>query len=408
MSIVITFAGSFCSADPVLEELIASTGYERISDADLVAAASSASGLTAEKIRRALGAKTSVFNKFTHEKECAAAYLRQALARRLVDTEGLIVEGCGGLLVPRRVTHALWVCLIADLAFRQAQAEAAGLSAKEALRQIRRSDEDCAAWTQFIGGQADPWAADAYDMVIPMHKNAPAKAASLIEENLLKPPLRPNADSRQAVADFLLAADTGVALASAGHDVSVSAQQGTVTLTINKQVLMLNRLSDDLRQIALQVPGVTEVTTTVGTDFHQSHIYRRHNFETPSRVLLVDDERDFIQTLSERLELREMGSAVVFSGESALEVVAEDEPEVMIIDLKMPGIDGMEVLRKVKAMRPEIEVIVLTGHGSTVDEARCRELGAFAYLQKPVDIEALSEILRQAHEKIRQAGLKKA
>jgi DNA-binding NtrC family response regulator len=181
-----------------------------------------------------------------------------------------------------------------------------------------------------------------------------------------------------------------------------------VTLTINKQVLMLNRLSDDLRQIALQVPGVSEVTTTVGTDFHQSHIYRRHNFETPSRVLLVDDERDFIQTLSERLELREMGSAVVFSGESALAVVAEDDPEVMIIDLKMPGIDGMEVLRKVKTMRPEIEVIVLTGHGSTVDEARCRELGAFAYLQKPVDIEALSEILRQAHEKIRQAAAKKA
>jgi CheY-like chemotaxis protein len=408
MSIVIAFAGSFCSAEPVLADLVASTGYERTSDDDLAAAASSASGLTVEKIRRALGAKTSVFNKFTHEKECAVAYLRQALARRLKETEGLIVEGCGGLLVPRTVTHALWVCLIADQPFRQDRAEAAGLSAREALRQIRRCDEDCAAWTQFVGGRADPWAAEAYDMVIPMHKNAPAKAASLIEENLLKPPLRPTAASRQAVADFLLAADTQVALASAGHDVSVSAHQGAVTLTINKQVLMLGRLSDDLRQIALQVPGVIEVTTTVGTDFHKSNIYRQHNFETPSRVLLVDDERDFVQTLSERLELRDMGSAVVFSGESALDVVAEDEPEVMIIDLKMPGIDGMEVLRKVKTMRPEIEVIVLTGHGSAADEARCRELGAFAYLQKPVDIEALSDILRQAHENIHRAAEKKA
>ncbi|MEJ2640048.1 MAG: response regulator [Desulfosarcinaceae bacterium] len=402
MSIVIAFTGSFCASEPVLVDLIESTGYGRIGDADLVAAASSASGLGVEKIRRALGAKTSVFNKFTHEKECAAAYLRQALARRLNEAEGLIVEGCTGLLVPRRVTHALRVCLIADFNFRQAQAVAAGLSAKEALRQIRRDDEDCTAWTQFALAQPDPWAADAYDMVIPMHKSDPGKAADLIAENLLKPPLRPNADSRQAVADFLLAADTEVALASAGHNVSVSADRGAVTLTINKQVLMLSRLSEDLRRIAEQVPGVTTVTTTVGTDFHQSQIYRRHSFETPSRVLLVDDERDFIQTLSERLELRDMGSAVVYSGESALEMVAEDEPDVMIIDLKMPGIDGMEVLRQVKTTRPEIEVIVLTGHGSAADEARCRELGAFAYLQKPVNIEELSDILQQAHEKIRR------
>jgi CheY-like chemotaxis protein len=345
-----------------------------------------------------------VFNKFTHEKECAAAYLRQALAQHLNEAEGLVVAGCAGLLVPREVTHALRVCLIADLNFRQARAEATGLSAEEALCQIRRDDEDCIAWTQFALSQADPWASDAYDMVLPMHKSDPAKAASLIEENLLKSPLRPTADSRQAVADFLLAADTEVALASAGHNVSASADRGAVTLTINKQVLMLSRLSEELHRIAEQVPGVTAVTTTVGTGFHQNQIYRRHNFETPSRVLLVDDERDFVQTLSERLELRDMGSAVVYSGESALEMVAEDEPDVMIIDLKMPGIDGMEVLRQVKSARPEIEVIVLTGHGSTADEARCRELGAFAYLQKPVDIEELSDILHQAHEKIRRAA----
>ena len=402
MSSVITLGGCFCSSGTVLDYLVAMTGFGRVRVEGLVAAASGASGLAAEKIRRAFGAKTSVFNKFTHEKACAVAYLRQALARALAEADGLIVEGCGGLLIPRAVTHALRVCLIADMAFRQSQAEGAGLSPKQALKQIRRADEDCAAWAQYISGQSDPWTPEAYDILIPMHKTVPQQAASLIEENLLKPPLRPSEASRQAVADFLLAADTGVALASAGHDVSVSAEKGAVSLTINKQVLMLNRLSDDLKQIAEQVPGVTSVTTTVGAEFQQSHIYRRHNFEAPSRVLLVDDERDFVQTLSERLELRDMGSAVVFNGESALEVVAEDEPEVMIIDLKMPGIDGFEVLRKVKSTRPEIEVIVLTGHGSSVDEAQCRELGAFAYLQKPVDIEELSELLRQAHEKIRK------
>jgi len=121
----------------------------------------------------------------------------------------------------------------------------------------------------------------------------------------------------------------------------------------------------------------------------------------PSKVLLVDDEREFVQTLSERLHLRDMGSAVAYDGESALELVKEDAPEVMIIDLKMPGINGLEVLKQVKASRPEIEVIMLTGHGADADKNRCMELGAFGYLQKPVDIEDLSEMLKKAHEKIR-------
>ncbi len=118
-------------------------------------------------------------------------------------------------------------------------------------------------------------------------------------------------------------------------------------------------------------------------------------------MLLVDDEREFVQTLSERLLMRDMGSAVAYDGESALQLVCEDEPEVMILDLKMPGIDGIEVLRRVKKTRPEIEVIILTGHGSEDDRKVCMELGAFAYLHKPVDIAVLTETLQNANEKIK-------
>ena len=119
----------------------------------------------------------------------------------------------------------------------------------------------------------------------------------------------------------------------------------------------------------------------------------------PSKILLVDDEREFVCTLSERLQLRNMGSSVAFDGESAIRMVADDEPEVMIIDLKMPGIDGIEVLKQVKRVRPAIEVIVLSGHGSEADRIRCMELGAFAYMQKPVDINTLSDALKKAVEK---------
>ena len=122
----------------------------------------------------------------------------------------------------------------------------------------------------------------------------------------------------------------------------------------------------------------------------------------PSKVLLVDDEREFVQTLSERLIMRDMGPAVAYDGESALNLIKEDEPEVMIVDLKMPGIDGLEVLKKVKETRPDIEVIILTGHGHEEDRELCMKLGAFAYLQKPLDINELSEIIKKANEKIRQ------
>ena len=82
-------------------------------------------------------------------------------------------------------------------------------------------------------------------------------------------------------------------------------------------------------------------------------------------------------------------------------MVRDDEPEVMILDLKMPGIDGIEVLRRVKSEHPNIEVIILTGHGSEKDRDVCMKLGAFAYLHKPVDIEVLSETLKAANEKIK-------
>jgi DNA-binding NtrC family response regulator len=115
----------------------------------------------------------------------------------------------------------------------------------------------------------------------------------------------------------------------------------------------------------------------------------------------VDDEREFVQTLSERLQLRDMGSAFVYDGESALDLVKEDDPEVIIIDLKMPDTEGIEVLKKVKEQRPEIEVIVLTGHGSRSDRDLCMQLGAFDYLQKPVNINHLSKVLKKAHSNFR-------
>lgn len=114
------------------------------------------------------------------------------------------------------------------------------------------------------------------------------------------------------------------------------------------------------------------------------------------KILLVDDEEDFVRTLSERLSLRDLQSQAVFSGEEAMRCVGDSIPDIIVLDLKMPGINGMEVLRRVKQHFPEIQVIILTGHGNDLDETEARQLGAFDYLRKPVDIELLVERIRAA------------
>ncbi|MFZ5563613.1 MAG: response regulator [Thermodesulfobacteriota bacterium] len=402
MSTLAIFSATFCNADAVIDACGKKTGYRLISDATLVAEAARLSGLSEKKIENAFAARASVFNPFTHEKERAIAYLRLALAD-LLDADSLTVFGFASLLIPPEITHVLRVCLVADAKFRAETArQQKKISEKDATALVRKHTEQAAAWVKAVKGEDDPWKAELYDMVVPMDKTGVEEAAGLIGRHLGADVVAPTTRSRQAVADFQLAARAGEVLARAGHDVSTHARDGKVVITINKHVLMLSRLEEELKTLVEKLPGVKGVDTKVGENFYQTDIYRKYDFQMPSKVLLVDDEREFVQTLSERLIMRDMGSAVAYDGESALNMVAEEEPEVMILDLKMPGIDGIEVLRKVKATRPDIEVIILTGHGSEADRKVCMELGAFAYLQKPVNIDLLSETLKQANEKVQK------
>ena len=119
------------------------------------------------------------------------------------------------------------------------------------------------------------------------------------------------------------------------------------------------------------------------------------------KVLLVDDEQDFVKSLSERLEMRELEARTAFNGDQALKAVKQEQPSVIVLDLRMPGMDGLEVLRLLKKAHPEVQVIILTGHGTEKDEAEAKRLGAFAYLQKPVNLNQLMETMRKAHKKFK-------
>ena len=106
-------------------------------------------------------------------------------------------------------------------------------------------------------------------------------------------------------------------------------------------------------------------------------------------ILLVDDEVEFISTLAERLEIRGIDARVVYDGEAALKAVAENEPQVMVLDVMMPGIKGLDVLQRVKEEHPKVQVILLTGQGKTRDGIEGMKLGAFFYMMKPLDLDEL-------------------
>lgn len=119
------------------------------------------------------------------------------------------------------------------------------------------------------------------------------------------------------------------------------------------------------------------------------------------KVLIVDDEEEFAAALAERLRLRGYDARAVFNAEEAVQAVLQDHPSVMVLDLKMPGISGIDVFRAVKQIAPQIQIIMLSGHG-TVDALRA-DLGndAFDFALKPVDIDDLRKKIDkalQAHE----------
>jgi two-component system, OmpR family, response regulator len=118
-----------------------------------------------------------------------------------------------------------------------------------------------------------------------------------------------------------------------------------------------------------------------------------------ARVLVVDDERDFNETIVKRLTRRGFLAETALSGPAALEILSRQAFDVALLDIMMPGMDGIEVLREVKRRYPGVEVILLTGHASVESGVQGMSMGANAYLIKPVDFEELLGAIAQAYER---------
>ena len=113
-------------------------------------------------------------------------------------------------------------------------------------------------------------------------------------------------------------------------------------------------------------------------------------------VLIIDDEEELVSALVERLEFRGFNADGATNAEDALKLVKEKEFDAVVLDVKMPGMDGLDIMKKIKHTKPNLQVILISGHGSaSLGEEGIRE-GAFDYLMKPVDIENLVVKINEA------------
>ena len=116
------------------------------------------------------------------------------------------------------------------------------------------------------------------------------------------------------------------------------------------------------------------------------------------KILIADDEVEFLNSIAQRLEMRGFDVTKAINGEEAVKASRSEKFDLALLDLKMPGMDGKQVLEILKKEHKYLEVIILTGHGSLESAVECTKLGAFSYLPKPYELEELLEILKSAYE----------
>ena len=117
------------------------------------------------------------------------------------------------------------------------------------------------------------------------------------------------------------------------------------------------------------------------------------------RILLVDDEKDFVETLAERMRSRDMTVSTATSAAGALDLIEEKSFDAIVLDLQMPGMDGLEALEMIKAKNPNLQVILLTGQATVEKGIQAMKLGAMDLLEKPADIDTLTEKNKKASAK---------
>lgn len=399
MAIITVLSGSHCGGSEIVSQLSQQLHYRQL-DEQLFELASNKHNIFREKLSSVLSGDRDRRSK---EDALLLAHLEEIVAE-LIQDDNAILRGCLGFLIPSDIAHVLKVCVIADMKYRISQAQTLdGLSEPDAAESIQNYDRELTACiSEWVSGPA--YDESLYDIVVPADKMTTEAAVELIRKYAESDAIATTSWSQTQAKDFLLSARVKTVLTKAGHFVDVFSENGRITIGINERPILMGRLETKLKRLAVEVEGVTDVATKLGARSGVASINPWDDIDVPPKILLVDDEREFVQTLSERLNTRSLTSSIAYDGEQALEMIEQEIPDVIVLDLQMPGIDGIETLRRVKLSHPEVEVIILTGHGCEREQVAAEDLGVFAYLHKPVNVNELARIMKEAYAKGRGRG----
>jgi two-component system, OmpR family, response regulator CpxR len=392
-----TYFSKYTNEKLIIDELSSILGLQIFDDRYVMDAACEKYSISRDKMEQAIYRKASVFNHFTFERERYTAYLKLALAEFL-SRQDCIFNGYISFLIPPEITHVIKILVSDSKKYRIRQALVEKISEEEAKRIIIKSDLSVIDWVDFLY-QSDAFSSSLHDIILAPYRILSFDGFELIKKIMNDESSQVTSVSEQAVKDMEIAAKIEIAMLENGHKVGINVNNNQVLLLVNPDSFNFIQLTNKLSLVAFSVEGVEDVQINKGEGC-QFTIFRDKKFELPPKVLLVDDERDFVQTLSERLMVRNFGPYAVYDGQQALEFIKHEKPDVMVIDLRMPGMNGLEVLRQVKKTNPNIEVIILSGHGTLKSERASMELGAFSFLHKPADLEKLSKTIKAAYDKI--------
>ncbi|MEZ5359317.1 MAG: response regulator [Candidatus Zixiibacteriota bacterium] len=403
MAIISIVSGVCCHGNEVASLTAEAMGYTRIDDS-LYTEASKRFNIPRDKFNQALSGRVSLFNKFTREREKHIAGFKKIMTDLILD-DNILMHGFASSLIPGSISHALRVCLIANWDYRiKRAAKRFNDSVDEAEKFLTESDRLLYNWTTFLHNKR-PFDAKLYDIVIPMHETSVEDAAALIENHALSEPLKTTEHSLKSLRDFIRATEINLLLVEAGYDVEVEVIDSLAILTIQTPVTRLKVFREKISNIAASVDGIQDVRTQLGDGFNYPSINPMSRVTTPDRILICENEQEFIHTLSERLRAADLKSSVVYDGQQAIDVANKEEPAVMVLDLMMPGIDGINTLRTIRESHPDIRVIILTKDYDPEEEKKSLELGAYAYLKKPVNVDKMARIMKTAYQ---EASLERA
>ncbi|MCB2147837.1 MAG: cytidylate kinase-like family protein [Deltaproteobacteria bacterium] len=274
----------FTKTQKIVGWIVSRTGWPIVSDRDLIEAAGQRFNVKADRLERFMKSPDGMLNRLTHGTERAMAYINSVLVEKL--GEGTTVfHGSRGLPTTRQLPQVLNVLVTAEPRFRVQRAlDATTANERQARTIIDRRDRREFQWCRHVFG-GDPFDANAYDLVVPSDRLDTETAGRLILEQLMQTEMAARDNESDLLNDLKLASKIQVLLSEGGYPVSVTAQKGHIRLTVDRPVLLLDRLNKKLERRILQIEGVQQVETRAGRYFFQADIYRRCRFELPSEAL---------------------------------------------------------------------------------------------------------------------------